>query len=332
MSLMSATDVEVVHLQRGCELELVRRFYTELLVPTFEPEELDPWSEWVEMLDGGDECGGDGTGTGTVLGRCPGSGSVPAPHVTGQAMAATAATSGWVVDRSYPFSIDFHVFVAVRRHAKCDGGGGGAAALNDPSTGDAHAATSIHSTPMPPIDPKTCELLGGASCEEYKTSGTTLLAYIVTAPAARRKGVGRALLGHVRDVAGAGLLTVETASLSKTDPAACSDGRDRMANIAAVDRLKMYAHWGFVGPADLPFTCPAHAVGGRPIRGYLLQIHRDATDDRGRVPRQKIAAFCLEYYAACFTADDDLGVLQAILEWAEAAEFTDCVPPLSLVT
>ena len=55
-----------------------------------------------------------------------------------------------------------------------------------------------------------------------------------------------------------------------------------------------------------------------------LQVHQSALDPHGRLPRRRLADFVLEYYAACFTDEDDLGGLRGMLEWCAEAPYVQC--------
>ena len=54
------------------------------------------------------------------------------------------------------------------------------------------------------------------------------------------------------------------------------------------------------------------------------KVHRSSLDSRGSLPRHRLEDFVLEYYAACFTKEDDLGGLRGMLEWCAEAPDVHC--------
>ena len=319
----SVTGWDIIHLHRGCcDETLLKRFHSELVATSFEPDEVEPFEEWLIMMSNDGEGGHRGVGTtlipphirhhaaeldgddqGVSADRSPDQHQLHSATQTHDGIAVhhgnsddvhtTTLTSTqphddphivtWRVDHSRPFWIDFHVFLAVVKKppdGSCRESASGG--CQDDHHGD---ATSSSSTAGAETDTSEIELLGGVSCERYNLSNTTLLAYLVTAPAARRRGVARALLDSVRGVADGGLLVVETKDCkgststhsdvsgghNATTPST-SSGPTRLLDIDARDRLALYERWGFVVPKDFPYVIPAHDEGAPTIRGYLLQV------------------------------------------------------------
>jgi hypothetical protein len=116
-------------------------------------------------------------------------------------------------------------------------------------------------------------------CERYPESGCGLVTYLVVAPHARRRGLGRALLARARETVGEAALVLGEIS----DPRGGGDA-------AAWDRLERFQRWGaraldvrYVQPdlgdgrdrrLILVAFDPPPVVDGAVLRGFLREFYR----------------------------------------------------------
>jgi GNAT superfamily N-acetyltransferase len=131
------------------------------------------------------------------------------------------------------------------------------------------------------LDPARRRLVGGIVWERYPKSGCVFLTYMVVAPAARRRGLGQALLGHARaafdDAGGAALVLGEVA-----DPRAVDDPD-------AWSRLERFERWG-ARVLDVRYVQPDLGFGRD---RHLLLV---AFDPPPRVDGARVRAWVEELY------------------------------------
>lgn len=141
-------------------------------------------------------------------------------------------------------------------------------------------------------------IAGGIVFERYPASDCALLTYLVVAPAARRRGLGGALLDVARrEVAGAALVLGEV-----TDPRRTGAPGDW-------DRLHRLQRWG-ARVLDVAYVQPDLGAG----RDRSLALV--AFTDQPAIDGARLAAFLREFYGVVEGALDD-----------ELRAIVDAVPP-----
>jgi len=178
-------------------------------------------------------------------------------------------------------------------------------------------------------DPARRRLDGGVVCELYPVSGCGFITYLVVAPAARRTGLGRHLLGLARQalVAEATARGVELALVlaEVSDPARVAEAEAEVAR----QRLDRFQHWG-ARVLDVPYVQPDLAAGcgamghRTPSSGPRTQP-RMSGRDRGllllalfddvppaEVDGARVAAFLRELYAVTEGSAEDDEVLNML--------------------
>jgi GNAT superfamily N-acetyltransferase len=133
-------------------------------------------------------------------------------------------------------------------------------------------------------------IIGGICYELYPQSRCGFLTYLVVAPAARGRGVGKQLLdGALRSLRARGAIAIFA---EVNDPE--RDGKTTETREEKAARLAMFMRWG-AKLVDFPYVQPSLGPGLSRDHGLRLL----AFDAENEIPGEVIAGFVRELYTAC---------------------------------